>query len=140
MFRRAARLIYLFLPILVGAPPSAIAADCQEVDQSLDTCLSGHAAGTTGGMIQCVVQASQAWTKRMESAYQSLHRKLDPPSRALLEQSQQAWLAYRSKDTAFAHGPWSLAAGTLNQANVAVVRLQELRARTLALETYLASQ
>ena len=119
---------------------SALSPAAAESDADLQACLSAPTAAQSSGMNECLGRAAEAWSRRIELAYQQLNAKLDPPSRRLLQASQQAWNSYREKELAFANGPWREGGGTFAQTNLSALRLEELRDRARILEGYLLSK
>jgi uncharacterized protein YecT (DUF1311 family) len=111
-----------------------------ETDRDLENCLSSSNAAKSAGMNDCIVRIAADWSRRMDIAYQRLLTKLDPTSRRLLQDSQRSWVTYRTKDLAFAHGPWRSHGGTFEQLDIAALRLEELQNRTRVLEGYLQGE
>jgi len=108
-----------------------------KIDVQLDACLSTGDGQTTDGAIECIGKAEAAWEAKLNAAYESLMKTLDPKSQALLRTAQTSWLDYRKKDADFAFdGPWRANSGSLDAELIASSRLDELRARVQALETY----
>jgi uncharacterized protein YecT (DUF1311 family) len=122
--------------ILLGSAALARAADTDPIDAQLNVCLNSKKADTTAGQLDCIGEANAARDKRLNSAYQSLMKTLDPKSRDLLQTAQRAWLDYRAKEADFAGGPGRANTGTLAMVTIGSSHLEELRARVLTLETY----
>lgn len=128
----------MVLAIFLGVVPRSVTAQpCPSADPGLDVCLAAPGASTSAAMAKCLAEADARWSERMDRAYHRLRTRLDPLSRRLLDQSQHAWVAFRAAELAFLRGPWRVEQGTFAPLNLAELQLAELRARTLALESYL---
>ena len=125
------------LALLLAAVPAAASPPGGQSDADLQSCLSKPEAAQSSGMNECVAQATEMWTRRMDRAYRELRAQLDAPSRRLLDASQEAWQAYRARELAFSEGPWRRGGGTFQQASIALFHEAELRARAQTLEGYL---
>jgi len=68
---------------------------------------------STAGMVSAISDASIQWDKRMNSAYNSLKRKMEPGEWAALVAAQKAWLNYRDLQTKSIEATFSKMEGTM---------------------------
>ncbi len=114
----------------------AIAEESNPIDDKLEKCLADENKLSTADQLICLSEAYDGWDKRLNTVYRALMQTLDPQSRAMLQAAQRSWLEYRKKDAEFANGPWRANSGTLAQITITSDRLEGLRIRVHALETY----
>jgi uncharacterized protein YecT (DUF1311 family) len=118
---------------VLGAVPSAVAADPDPIDRALDDCVGTAEGGPTMGQVQCLRTAHDAWDRELNRVYGQLMGKLDPQSRTLLRDAQRQWLAFRDADRAFDGGPWTRDQGTLILVILNSADVDRVRDRAVAL-------
>ena len=127
----------LVCAVAVLSMPIVAAHGQASSDPELSACLARPGAASSAGMMACVVRSEQTWSSRMDEAYRKLSGSLDPESRKLLEASQRSWERFRADELTFEHGPWTGQGGTIENLNIAALRLGEVRARARVLMGYL---
>ena len=92
---------------------------------------------STAGMIEAIADATARWDKRMNSAYNSLRKRMEPDEWKSLVSAQKAWLNYRDLQTASIEDTYSRMDGTMWRP-VSASRVMEItKERALFLEALL---
>lgn len=85
----------LTLFMMITLLPYPVFAQKHPIDTALTHCLNKESASTTLGMMDCLIQAHDAWDKELNKQYTLLMADLSDESKNSLRQSQQAWIKYR---------------------------------------------
>ncbi|GBC85674.1 hypothetical protein HRbin11_02124 [bacterium HR11] len=112
-----------------GKPPET------SIDRQLEECIARDP--TTDGMVQCTVEATQAWEQELQRTYEALMRVLDPPGRQDLQRAQTAWVAFRNAESVWLDRLYAIPSGTMYLVMAADDRMELVKGRVLRLQSYL---
>lgn len=127
------------LSLLVAASLSVHAQEealPNPIDIALDSCLSIDTNQTTFGMVQCVMQAYDAWDAELNRQYKSLMAKLNTQEQSALREAQRKWIAYRDAELEFSGLMHTNLEGTLYKIFHAERVLALTKQRVLDLKSY----
>ena len=105
------------------------------IDLSTDSCLSTN--DSTAGMLECFTHAEKEWDTELNRVYKALQSKLKPAGQDALKQAQLAWITQRDQDFELINAIHAKMDGTMWIAVMAGKRADVVKARALALQSYL---
>lgn len=106
------------------------------IDTALAACLDSPGGVSTVGQQDCAAKAYAAWDAELNRVYQGLMKSLDPPSAALLRDSQRCWLAFFEAEKKFQRGGWVRSQGTLGGVTAGLANVDLVRSRVMTLRAY----
>jgi len=102
------------------------------IDVKMDKCIEED--GSTSGMNQCMATATAEWDKELNKYYKLLQAKLSPEKKAVLQDVQRSWIAFKDKEIKLINVTYGDMDGTM-WTNVANARVLEItRARALQIK------
>ena len=105
------------------------------IDLSTDSCLSTN--DSTAGMLECFTHAEKEWDTELNRVYKALQSKLKPAGQDALKQAQLAWITQRDQEFELINAIHAQMDGTMWIAVMAGKRADVVKARALALQSYL---
>ncbi|SPA37550.1 conserved hypothetical protein, DUF1311 [Cupriavidus taiwanensis] len=116
--------------LAVAAIPPAAAAANGGLSADYERCVGK--AVSTADMLSCAALESRVQDTALNSAYQSLLRRLEAPRTGQLRVAQRAWLEYRQANCAYVSNPAGGSAARVAGASclleMTAARVRELRA------------
>ncbi len=109
------------------------------IDLQWEACHADTANHSTYGMLECEIQAMEAWKAEMDSLYFTLLESLDPEPKELLQQSQEAWEQYFHAEAEFSTRFYLDLDGTMWHIEMLSRQREFYRQRALALGAYLGN-
>lgn len=136
--KKASLLFLCTLALLPVAAYSQFTPDPSRypVDSAYVACLDISDNQTTSGMVDCAIQAHDAWDKELNKYYKLLLNILSPEEKEKLRIAQRNWLAYRDSEIAFYGTTYGNLLGTMWQLVGAERGLEIVRQRALELQKY----
>lgn len=131
------RWIALFAVMLLALSSTAVSAREKPhlIDLTTETCLENNAS--TAGMLECYTRAEREWDGELNRVYKQLQGQLKPKAQDALKQAQRAWIAQRDKEFELINAMNEQMEGTMWIPIMAGKRTDVVKARTLALQSYL---
>jgi uncharacterized protein YecT (DUF1311 family) len=104
-------------------------------EHAIDTWLTGcmDKDPSTRGMNSCLGQAYEKWDVELNRVYRELSGKLDMEARAVLRETQRAWIAFRDRELAWLAKFYGGMDGTMYSTMLAADRVELVRKRALTL-------
>jgi uncharacterized protein YecT (DUF1311 family) len=106
------------------------------VDSAYVACLAVPDNQTTLGMVDCAIEAHDAWDRELNRYYKLLLTILSPEEKEKLRIAQRNWLAYRDSEITFYRTTYGNLLGTMWQIVAAERGLEIVRQRAIELQTY----
>ena len=121
------------LTVAIATSPAHAQNAAPQTSPAFAACLKKD--GTTAGMINCAVEETARWDKRLNAAYQRLmaSKDLTPATKSLLRTAQRSWVPYRAAKCA-ADGELEAQGGTMAGIVSANCELNETASRATELE------
>lgn len=115
---------------------AAYARDGQHViELTTDSCVESNPS--TAGMLDCYTRAEKEWDDELNRVYKALQAGLKPEAQDALKQAQRAWMAQRDKEFGLITAINGQMEGTMWLPVMAAKRVEVVKARALALQSYL---
>ena len=129
---------HLLLALLLFASLNLSAQDATHpIDAALDSCLNITANQTTYGMIQCTMQAYDAWDAALNDVYKKLMPALEEDEKQALRTAQRQWIAYRDMELEFSGLLHTNMQGTMYRVIHASRVVELTKQRVMDLQDYL---
>ncbi len=122
----------LVAAIVFFTPVGALGQDDDPIAGAVDRCLDSPDGRTTSGMEQCSTSAYRAY----DDVYRKVMQSADPKSKAMIQASQRAWIAYRDASAPADNGPWQNDRGSMVGPDIAAMKIDEIKARIRQLKYY----
>ena len=156
MIRKDAMVVFALAPFGFGTPPpdvqhvgqatqlvagpepgaSSAAAEIHPIDARLAAAI--EADGSTAGMLAATRRAQGEWEREIRRLLRELALNLPADSWRSVQASQQAWAAYRDRETETLERVYSTMEGSMYRVLAAGDALEMHRSRARQLATYLA--
>lgn len=125
----------LFLLLfIISSGTGATPAPDDPTAMALTHCLAAPSAQSTADQTECEAAAARSYDRRMNSAYGTLTRRLEPAAVARLRAAQRQWLSFRSTDEEARSALFASRQGTMYVPMEAAARTAVVRDRALQLE------
>ena len=119
-----------FLPVLGDD-----AASQHAIDAWLSDCLEKDPSTT--GVNACLGQAFEKWDYELNRVYRELNGRLSAEAKAVLRETQRAWIAFRDRELAFLARFYGGLDGTMYRNMLAADRVELVRRRAQELASFL---
>ena len=118
----------------VAAPSSVLQSD--PIDLTLTEALGKPGNYSTSGQVACIGKATEHWKVAMGEILEELYLQCSGDQAAMLKQSQDSWVTFSKKETAFMNELRKTVRGTMYRVFGADLYMQMARERVRTLRLY----
>jgi uncharacterized protein YecT (DUF1311 family) len=105
------------------------------IDAWLNDCMKKNPSTT--GVNDCLGQAFEKWDRELNRVYRELNGRLNAEAKAVLRETQRAWIAFRDRELAFLARFYGGLDGTMYGSMLAADRVELVRRRVMELASLL---
>jgi uncharacterized protein YecT (DUF1311 family) len=116
-------LAFFFILLCFGAFAQENADAKHPIEVKMDKCIEND--GSTGGMNECMATATAEWDKELNKYYKLLQGKVSPEQKAVLQDVQRSWIAFKDKEIKLINIMYGEMDGTM-WTNVASSRVMQI--------------